>query len=230
MNQPQPFGAPTTTYPKKSGGGCGKFLLIGCGAFLLLAIVLSIVVSLTWRKGVAYMVREMMAQIMEDVELSDEEKAAVQSRVERIVTAFEQKKLNLSDLERLQPVFEKQKTGKILMAASFSFMIRNNKNIPEADRETFRIELSRLIRGLEEETITPKEFDDLVEKDLEGLFKNPDSEDEKELDPDKVREYLPKLDQYLSDKGIPDGEYAYDLGRIFDEVIDRLLNGTAEAE
>lgn len=230
MNQPQPFAAPTAVYPKKSGGGFGKFLLIGCGIFLLLAIVLGIVFSLTWRKGVAYMVRQVMTQVMEDVELSDEEKAAIQTRVERIVTAFEQKKLNLSDLERLQPIFEKEKTGKILMVASFSFMIRSSHNVQAEDREIFRVELSRLVRGLEEGTIAPREFDELVKKDLDGLLKNPGSDDKKELDPAKVHEYIPKLAQYLSDKGIPEGEYKYDVGKLFDEVIDRLLNGTAEAE
>jgi hypothetical protein len=239
------FGPPL--YPQQPRGRGGNWLLglllVGLGIFTLggvlcIAGVWYVATNVDrWLVGLG---REAIVAMIEDAEIPAEEKKEVTAQVDRVVKAYQDRKINQADLERVLTGLEEAPAMKVLTLYGLDDLYLTGSDLTEAEIKEGRRLFERGLRGVYEGKFTE---DELYAALPDQVGFGPDFIDEtdpeklreqitlvvdaaaKPITQDDVRESLITLKVMVDNARIPDEPFQLDIGDEVKKIVDDLLAG-----
>jgi hypothetical protein len=213
--------------PRKSGLSWLWGLLFIFLGFLFLGGVVCVAgvcyVAANLDKWVVGIGREAIVAAINDSELPDEEKTEVITQVDRLVTAYKERKINQADLERVMTELEDAPALKALTLYGIDEQILEGSNLKGRELDQARRTFQRALRGIYEGKISDEAFFNLLPGDFEDVrlasTATPDNDD------DDLRECLAKLKVMVDNAGIPNEPFQLDIGDEVKKLVDRALDG-----
>ena len=209
---------------EKKGGGGKKWFFGCCGGLVVLAILCA---GGSWfgvgyaKDQIAVLMRETVAEALEETELSPGQRQAVNVQTERLETAINGWGVleTLEHMENLALVEDEIKDF-VSHAALLGYdgYILPHTAMPEEEREAGRRILQRYARGIDEGKLSLN--DSGGSWDLQG--RQGDGE-EIDFDVDEVRRHLASLAAKVDEVGIPDESYEVDLANKLELIVDALV-------
>jgi len=243
-NQPSFSPSPYNQPPRKSGlGWVVSLLLIGLGVVMLggavcIGGVWYVASNLDrWVVGIG---REAIVAAIKESELPEQEKTEVITQVDRIVTAYKERKINQADLER---VFTELQDSPALAALSLYGIedeYLTGTNLTKAEMEQGRRTFQRSLRAVYEGKIKQDAFYAALPNDEGEEMSAEDARDPKKIQErvrlasnkkaetspdDDLRLTLTKLKVMADNAGIPDEPFQLDIGDEVKKLVDRALAG-----
>ena len=153
-----PYGQP----PKESGSGCGMPVLIGCGVTLLVSVLLC-VGAVWWVKNnfdrmVARMGREFFVAMVNESEIPEEEKKEVITQIDRLVTAYDQRKIDQQDLQRMIEKMENSPIFVLIGSWGLDQAYLMPSGLSDEEKAAGRVAIERAMRGVIDKKITQEQF------------------------------------------------------------------------
>lgn len=234
LNQPTFDPSSYRQPPRKSGTSwLVSLLFIGLG-FVLLGGVVCVAgvwyVASNLDKWVVGIGREAIVAGINDSELPQEEKAEVITQVDRLVTAYKERKIDQADLERVFTELQDAPALKALALYGIDEQFLAGANLPEAELEQGRRTFQRALRGVYEGKISDEVLYNVLPGD-EGesvrlASTNPVESNAGESDAeDDLRLTLAKLKVIVDNASIPDEPFQLDIGDEVKKLVDRALGG-----
>jgi len=234
---PSPFDQP----PRKSGmGGLVSLLFIGLGILLIggavcIGGVWYVASNIDrWLVGIG---REAIVSMINDSELPEQEKKEVITQVDRVVTAYKERKITQADLERIMTELQDSPALLALELYGIEEEYLADTKLPEKEIEKGRRTFQRVLRGVYEGKITQDDFfaalpDDAAElsseevkgKSVQEQIRLASNKAEESFD-DDLRLALTKLKVLADNVGIPDEPYQLDIGDAVKKLVDQALKG-----
>jgi hypothetical protein len=236
LEQPtQPFAPPAyPQQPRKSGlSWLVGLLLVGLG-FLFLGGVVCLAgvwyVASNLDKWVVGIGREAIVAGINDSELPQEEKVEVITQVDRLVTAYKERKINQADLERVFTELQDAPALKALALYGIDEQFLAGANLPEDELEQGRRTFQRALRGVYEGKISDEALYNVLPGDEDESIRlastNPAENNTAESDADDdLRLALTKLKVIADNADIPDEPFQLDIGDEVKKLVDRALAG-----
>ena len=183
--------------------------------------------------------REAIVAGINESDLPQAEKAEVIAQVDRVATAYKEKKINQQDLEKFMTELQDAPAMQALALYGIDEAYLGESNLPEAELAAGRRTFQRAMRGVLEGKISQDTllaaFPDEQEMQVEnaggnGQLKPEDinlvgNNSSDEVSDDDLREMLAKLKVTVDNAGIPDEDYQPDIGDEVKKLVDRLLAG-----
>ena len=153
-----PYGQP----PKESGSGCGMPVLIGCGVTLIVCVALC-VGGVWWVKNnfdrmVARMGREFFVAMVNESEIPEEEKKEVITQIDRLVTAYDQRKIDQQDLQRMIEKMENSPIFVLIGSWGLDQAYLVPSGLSDEEQTAGRVAIERAMRGVIDKKITQEQF------------------------------------------------------------------------
>jgi hypothetical protein len=224
-----PFGAsPSQQPPRKSGfNWLIGLLLIGLGVLFLGGVVCIAgvcYVASNLDKWVVGIGREALVAVINDSQLPPSEKGEVITQVDRLVTAYKERKINQADLER---VFTELQDAPALKALTL-YGVENdyfaNTKLTADEIEQGRRTFQRALRGVYEGQISDETFYAALPGDGEQVRLASTNSADSSAD-DDLRETLVKLKVIADNAQIPDEPFQLDIGDEVKKLVDKALAG-----
>ena len=224
--QPSPFQQP----PRKSGVNWLVSLLLIFVGFFVLGGVLCVVgvwyVASNIDKWVVGLGREAIVAAINDSELPQEEKTEVITQVDRLVTAYKEKRIDQSDLERVMTELQDAPALKALALYGIEDEFLKDIDLTPAELQQARRTFERALRGVYEGKINDEVFYAALpgyeeDEPIRLAANNPAEQPTNEGD--DVRELLIKLKVMADNAGIPDEPFQLDIGDEVKKLVDRAL-------
>jgi hypothetical protein len=184
--------------------------------------------------------REAIVAMINESEIPAEEKVEVITQVDRVVTAYKERKINQADLEKALNELGDAPAMKVLALYGMEDVILTNSGLPEDEIAAARRSYERALRGVYEGKFTeedvyavlPFDADEMPdtssvsngEKAGETITLVANSKTQSRSD-DSTREALAKLKLLVDNAGIPDEPFRLDIGDEVQKIVDRLLAG-----
>lgn len=224
---------------QKRRGGVLAGCLIALGVVLVLLVAGGIYVAMNWRDWAASAGEAQLTSIIDEADLSDEDKIAMKSEVSELMLDFREKRVSLEELGR---VAEEVAESPVLAGASIMFVdaqyIQKSELPPEEKAEGSK-QLSRFMRGLFDKSISQTKIDDVTEPihaqdasnainintgNLNLRLKQPE-----DVSIEELQAFLTNCETVADEAGVPDEHYRVNMSQEFSDAIDRAL-GRAPAE
>jgi hypothetical protein len=242
----EPSFAPPS-FPQQPRGGGGNWILglllaglgvLTLGGVLCVAGIWYVAANVDrWLVGLG---REAIVAMIEEAEISEEEKQEVTAQVDRVVAAYKERKIDQADLERVLTGLEDAPVMKVLSLYGLDDLYLTGSDLTEAEIKEGRRLYERALRGVYEGKFSEDalyaalpdqvgfgaNFDDEAdpEKLREQITLVTNAAD-KPLTTDDVRESLVKLKVMVDNAGIPDEPFQLDIGDEVKKIVDDLLAG-----
>jgi len=229
QNQPQfDPNAYVPPQPRKSGLSWLWALLFIFLGFLFLGGVVCVAgvcyVAANLDKWVVGIGREAIVAAINDSELPDEEKTEVITQVDRLVTAYKERKINQEDLERVMTELQDAPALKALTLYGVEDEFLEGSGLKGKELAQAHRTFQRALRGVYEGKLSDEAFFHLLPGgDFEDI--RPASTDTPENDDDDLRESLAKLKVMADNARIPDEPFQLDIGDEVKKLVDRALQG-----
>lgn len=238
----QPFGPPTQQPsfpqqahpqpPRRSGMSWLVGLLLVFVGFLVLGGVVCVAgvwyVASNIDKWVVGLGREAIVAAINDSQLPDGEKAEVTAQVDRVVTAYKEKRINQQDLERVMTELQDAPAMQALALYGVEGEFLDGAELPPAELDQAHRTFERALRGVYEGKINDEVFykalpgyDD--EQPLRLASTNPADSDQN--NEDDLRELLAKLKVMADNAQIPNEPFQLDIGDEVKKLVDKALAG-----
>jgi hypothetical protein len=178
-------------------------------------------------KWVVGLGREAIVAAINDSELPDEEKTEVITQVDRLVTAYKEKKIDQSDLERVMTELEDSPALRALALYGIENEFLEGVDLPPAELAQARQTFGRALRGVYEGKIN----DEVFYAALPGYDEEPvrlastNANEPETTEEDDVRELVAKLKVMADNAGIPNEPFQLDIGDEVKKLVDRALEG-----
>lgn len=217
-------------------------VLAGCLAVLGVIVVLlvagGIFVAMNWRGWVASGIETTMSEVIDEADLSADDKTAMKSEVASLMQEFESGAVTV---EQLVNVAEELAESPVLPAASIMLVDMQyiqSSELTDEEKVGGSKELSRFMRGLFDESISQTKIDDVTEPihapdasnavsintgNLSLQLKQPE-----DVEPDELRAFLANCKTHADEAGIADEKYQVDMAAEFSAAIDRALGRTPD--
>lgn len=184
--------------------------------------------------------REAIVAGINESDLPQAEKAEVIAQVDRVATAYKEKKINQQDLEKFMTELQDAPAMQALALYGVDEAYLGESNLPEAELAAGRRTFQRAMRGVLEGKISKDTLlaafpDEEPQMNIElagdnGKLKPEDinlvgNNSSDEVNDDDLREMLAKLKVTVDNAGIPDEDYQPDIGDEVKKLVDRLLEG-----
>jgi hypothetical protein len=245
-NPTEPQFVPPSFYqpPRRSSHGwVFSLLLIGFGVLTLGGIVCVAGVWYVtanidrWLVGLG---REAIVAMIDDSEIPAQEKNEVIAQIDRVVTAYKERKIDRADLERVLSELEQSPALTLISLYGIDEEYLAGSELPADELEQGRRTFERVLRGVYEGKI---EEDDLYaalpgqksidmdikdEADLGKLREAITLASNEQRGPfadDDLRESLARLKVMADNVRIPDEPFQLDIGDEFKKAVDKALAG-----
>jgi hypothetical protein len=221
---PSPYDQP----PRKSGTNwLLSLLLVGVGILLIGgAVVVGGVFYIAsnlegWVVGLG---REAIVAMVEESELPADEKKEVITQVDRLVTAYKEKKIGQSDLERFLTELDESPAMTALTLYGMEEGYFEDSELSAAEKEQGRRTFQRVLRGVYEGKISDEAFftvlNDLDEEPLREVANNG-----AESSDDALKLALVKLKALADSEAIPDEPFQLKISDEVKKLVDKALAG-----
>lgn len=231
--------------PRRSRGTSWIFgLLLIVFGFLTLGGVVCVAgvyyVAQNVDKWLVTLGREAIVAGINESDLPQAEKDEVIAQVDRVATAYKEKKINQQDLERFMSDLQEAPAMQALALYGIDEVYLSESNLPDAELAAARRTFQRAIRGVLEGKIShetlfaafPQEepLMHVEEAGGNGKLKQEDitlvgNVPGDEVSTDDLREMLARLKVTVDNAQIPDEDYQPDIGDEVKKLVDRLLEG-----
>jgi len=184
--------------------------------------------------------REAIVAVVNDSDLPQAEKDEVIVQVDRVATAYKEKKINQQDLEKFMTELQEAPAMQALALYGIDEVYLSEAQLPPAELATARRTFQRAMRGVLEGKIShetlfaafPQEEQmmRIAEDNGNGKLKQEDirlvgNVPGDEVSTDDLREMIAKLKVTVDNAQIPDEDYQPDIGDEVKKLVDRLLDG-----
>ena len=178
--------------------------------------------------------REAIVAMIQESEIPAQEKTEVIEQIDRVVTAYKERKINQDDLNRV--LTELQESPALMVVSLYGidedYLV--DSGLSEAEIVQGRRVFQRVIRGVYEKKIDEDAFyaalpeeRDIAEGDQKnGAVVRPASTTSpEEISTDDLREAIAKLKVMADNAQIPDEPFQLDIGDEFKKAVDKALAG-----
>ncbi len=184
--------------------------------------------------------REAIVAMINESEIPAEEKTEVITQVDRVVTAYKERKINQADLEKALTELGDAPVMKVLSLYGLDDLFLTGNGLTEDEVAAGRRSFERTLRGVYDGKLTEEELYVVLPLDADDRFdttQNTASENAGEnitlvtnskpqtATDDDIRESLVKLKLLADNAGIPDEPFHLDIGDEVKKIVDRLLAG-----
>lgn len=210
----------------------GMFML---GGILCVAGVYYVATNLD--KWVVGLGREAIVAMVNEASISATEKTEVIAEVDRVVTAYKERKIDQHDLEKALNELNDAPAFKVLTLYGLDDAFLTSTGLTEDEIAAGRRSYQRVLRGVYEGKFSEEELYAVLPLDADEnagdqnggnagenirLVNNNGS---KAAGDDEIRESLVKLKLMADNAGIPNEPFQLDIGDEVKKVVDRLLEG-----
>lgn len=209
--------------------GCGlSHLLVGCLIVFGICILLccgGIFAAYKYGKPLAVSAMEKVAvEVIDNLELSDEDKAAVKAEIKRVAEACKSGDMTVMEAsEILQALVESPAFIVVIVEAAEKQYVAPS-GLDRQEKDDASLILQRTARGIIEERISPDDIQSaaryIAEQDADGNWELRDPAD---VTDDDLRALLAECKQLADDAGIPAEEYHVDIGDEVKKAVDEAL-------
>src|SRR5262245_23857627 len=240
-----PFGNSPYNQPPRNSGMSWIFslLLIGLGiVFVGGAVCIGGVwyVASNLDRWVVGLGREAIVAVINDSELPEGEKAEVIAQVDRLVTAYKERKINQDDLERVFTELQDSPALAALTLYGIEETYLNGTDLSKQEVENGRRTFQRVLRAVYEGKVSIDQFyaalpnDEGEEMTIEEPGKAKTAQDRLRLASNKKAEASPdddlrlaltKLKVIADNAGIPDEPFQIKIGAEVKKLVDKALAG-----
>jgi hypothetical protein len=240
--QPRFGASPFNQPPRKSGmGWVVSLLLIGLGIVMIGGAVC---IGGVWYvasnidRWVVGLGREAIVAAINDSELPQEEKAEVITQVDRIVTAYKERKINQDDLQRVFTELQDSPALAALALYGIENEYLNGTNLSKDEIEQGRRTFQRALRAVYEGKISQEAFftalpddeaemstDDVEHKTLQERVRLAANKAAETSPDDDLRLTLTQLKVMADNAGIPNEPFQLHIGEEVKKLVDKALAG-----
>lgn len=156
---------PTQPYnidpPRKSGMGRGCFVFGCLGSLLVCGLLCAGTVWYVQKNfdiWIAGFAREVAVEMIKDSEIPEQEKTEVIAQVDRVITAYKDRKINMKDLERIMEGLQDSPVFGLMMTYGLDQRYIDPSGLPEEEKKEARRTISRAMRGVLDKKIKQDDF------------------------------------------------------------------------
>jgi len=212
--------------PKKSGtskclGGCCIALLIvgllggGVGFYLVS----------NWRDLLSNFGMQAFEEVLNESNLSSEDKVGILEQAERLRTAFVNEELDENDFTNLMEDFTESPILPVAGVIAVRDGILQPSGLPDGEVEQGTLDLERVARGLYEDSLTIDDLEHIMDpvmiidraRNRWELKQNASDED--------IREMLSRAGTTADENQIPEERFEVNLAEEFKRIVDNTLGG-----
>ena len=216
--------------PKKRGASLLVSLLLVFLGFVFIGGALCVAgvwyVASNLDKWVVGIGREAIVAAINDSELPEGEKTEVITQIDRVVTAYKERKIDQADLERVLNDLQDSPALKALALYGIEDEFLTGTSLTDKEIQQGRLTFQRALRGVYEGKISDETFYDLLpgfDIDEVRLAANNNAADEP--NDDDLRETLVKLKVLADNANIPNEPFQLDIGDAVKKLVDQALAG-----
>jgi len=218
-----------------------SLLLIGLGIFMVGGAVC---IGGVWYvasnidRWVVGLGREAIVSVINDSDLPQEEKTEVITQVDRIVTAYKERKINQADLERVFTELQDSPALAALTLYGIEHEYLEGSDLSKDEIEQGRRTFQRAVRAVYEGKISPDAFyaalpdeeaelstDDAQHKTLQERVRLAANKAAEGSPDDDLRFMLTKLKVMADNAGIPNEPFELHIGQEVKKLVDKALAG-----
>jgi hypothetical protein len=208
--------------PRTSGGSC----LIGCAVIALVGLVVCggglWWVSNNWVALVASGAGQVAKQVVQESDLREEDKRAINEQVDRVVAEAKAGNIDAEKLERIMKSLAESPAIPAGMALFIEQKYVKPSGLSAEEKTQAHRTLQRVARGVVEKKISQPQLqtasEPIAERDAEGRFTLKESATDEE-----VRQTLANLKKLADDAEIPDEAYEINIGEEVKKAVDKAL-------
>ena len=176
--------------------------------------------------------REAIVAMIQDSEIPAQEKTEVIEQIDRVVTAYKDRKINQEDLNRVLTELQDSPALTVVSLYGIDESYLADSKLSEAEIAAGRRAFQRVIRGVYEKKIEedalydalPEEREMSTGNQTDGAIVRPASTNsESEISDDDLREAITKLKVMADNAQIPDEPFQLDIGDEIKKVVDKAL-------
>lgn len=219
----QPYAAPVASAPPGGGSNVWKYLLFGCLGFFFILLLFcgGVGVYFYYNAGkmMAGLARTFIVEMVNQSELSAEDKQQVIAQVDRVVDAYKAGRLTSQDMEKVAQELQKSPLPIMFMTYAAKAKYIDQSGLTDEEKRAANQALMRFGRGVIDKKIS--------ESDAQALFDSvtepgPGSEKKlkESLTDQELRDLIAKAKKLADDAQIPEEIPPVDIG----DEIERVLN------
>lgn len=217
----------------------GSFLT-GCLIVLAVLVIIAVVAGLWLRANYRGLVANWATQgvqaVVDDSELSDDQKSQIMAEVETLATDYKENRI--SNQEMLE-VFQEIAESPLLPLGAVYAVDRGYVQPSELTTEEkgdARLQLQRVARGFYEEKISQEELEDVLEPiskrqpaDADPSDFNIDLQEPENVTVEELRQFVERARAAADEAEVPNEPYEIDIAAELRKAIDRALGRSPEA-
>ena len=216
---------PATPVQRKSGWqSCLTGCLIAFVILVVIAILIGFWISRNWRNWAAAGSTELIRQAMTDSQLPVQEQQEVLVQVDRVATAFREKKISSDRLALLFNKLVQSPLMSLMVASTIEQHYFAQSGLSEQERSDGRQTLQRFIRGAIDDKINQAGIDaamvHVADRDSRGQWKL-----RRTLTDEELRAFLAEAKQQADGAGIPEQPAEIDPSEEIKKIVDQALSG-----
>lgn len=222
---------PELHQPPSKGSGVWKYLLIGCLGIVMLSIcgcgIGMWYIAANGRSLLFKAVRTPIAQSIESSEMTDDDKKVVLQQVDRVGEAWSSGKISDQQLTNIMEKLAESPLIPVAMTEGMKAKYIKKSGLADDEKAEASKTVSRIARGMYEETLEPKDVqvavDPMMEIGPNGKKKLKDQVTDTEL-----REVIASLKIIADEAEVPDEEFKVEIGAEFKRAVDESLKDSTE--
>lgn len=212
--------------PSSEGRGCLKGCLIAAVVLLLLLLVGGWFVSQKWRGWVGTLVETTLEQTLDESTLPEDEKLEIQVQVQRVVEAFEDRRLTQAQIDQLIARIAQSPLSASMIAFTIEKKYFDRSGLSDEEKAAGRMTLRRGVRGLIDGDLTEQDADAVLShigtKRPDGNWDFRDNVTDEEL-----REFLSDVKTRADAAGVAETVDEVDPSDEVKRIVDSILNPEA---
>jgi hypothetical protein len=181
-------------------------------------------VAANFDKWVVALGREAIVAEINDSDLPDDQKKEITTQIDRLVTAYKERKIDQSDLERVLTDLEDSGPMKALFLYGIDEEFLTGTSLNEKEIEQGRRAFQRAIRAVYEGKIGEDDFYAALPDDEEDVIRPASTKPQGDPD-DDLRETITKLKVMSDNAGIPDEPFQINIAAEVKKFVDKALEG-----
>ena len=210
------------TAGRDSGSGCLIGCLIGFAVCVVLCGGVGIYVASQAKGWGVQIARQVVNPLVEESEISQEEKDAILEQFERVATAYEEGELTSEQLTEVVQDLVESKVWVLLVVKAIETKHLEPSGLTAQEKEAGRRSIDRVLRGAMDELITDSDLKELSEHFLEPT--DDDSQTLKDsLTDEELRALLTDAEDLAARREVPEDSEEFRFSERFREIVDEAL-------
>lgn len=226
-----PMGEYVDNAPPRSN--TARTIVLGClgvaVAGILLIVLLVVWAARNMRDWAANIGEQALTQAVSEMELTDEDRAEVQSQVTRVADGFRGGDVTVEEIGELA---EKLAKGPVATVGVIRFAMKHyieTSGLSDDEKERAKLTLERFGRGFVEGKLDLSDFDEISSPIMIHHGNQHRLKDRDQISDDDLREFLKGCEEKADGAEIPDGPWEFDLGGEVRRVVDQVVGERMDA-